>query len=43
MASVQQKFHQAEAALLETIDFVPSEYDNYVFLTQPLQRCRSDA
>ena len=33
MAAMQQKFQQAEAALLETIAFVPAEYDNYVFLT----------
>ena len=33
MATVQQTFQQAEAALLETIAFVPAEYDNYVFLT----------
>jgi hypothetical protein len=33
MAGVQMKFQEAEAALLETIAFVPSEYDNYVFLS----------
>jgi tetratricopeptide (TPR) repeat protein len=33
MAAVQMKFQQAEAALLETIAFVPPEYDNYVFLS----------
>jgi putative inorganic carbon (HCO3(-)) transporter len=33
MAGVQMKFQQAEAALLETIAFVPNEYDNYVFLS----------
>ena len=30
---VQPKFQQAEAALLDTIAFVPAEYDNYVFLS----------
>ena len=33
MAAMQQKFQEAEAALLETIAFVPAEYDNYVFLS----------
>jgi tetratricopeptide (TPR) repeat protein len=33
MAGVQLSFQEAEAALLETIAFVPSEYDNYVFLS----------
>ena len=33
MAAMQQKLQEAEAALLETIAFVPAEYDNYVFLT----------
>ena len=30
---MQQKFNDAEAALLATIRFVPDEYDNYVFIT----------
>ncbi|MCL2503930.1 MAG: O-antigen ligase family protein [Coriobacteriia bacterium] len=29
----KELFAQAEAAFLETIDFVPPEYDNYVFLS----------
>ncbi len=33
LSDAQQRFQQAEAALLETIAFVPSEYDNYVFLS----------
>ena len=33
MAGVQAKFQEAEAALIAAISFVPSEYDNYVFLT----------
>ena len=33
MAAMQLKFQQAEAALLDTIAFVPAEYDNYVFLS----------
>jgi putative inorganic carbon (HCO3(-)) transporter len=33
LANVQTKLQQAEAALLETIAFVPAEYDNYVFLS----------
>ena len=32
-AQFKTKFLQAEAALLDTIEFVPAEYDNYVFLT----------
>ncbi len=31
--ALQLKFQQAEAALLDTIAFVPAEYDNYVFLS----------
>jgi len=33
MTAVQMKFQEAEAALKDAIAFVPSEYDNYVFLT----------
>jgi len=33
MSAVQMKFREAEAALIDAINFVPSEYDNYVFLT----------
>jgi len=31
-AVAQAQFDKAEAALLDVIDFVPSEYDNYVFI-----------
>jgi hypothetical protein len=33
MSAAQMKFQEAEAALRAAIDFVPSEFDNYVFLT----------
>ena len=33
MAAMRLKFQQAEAALRDTIAFVPAEYDNYVFLS----------
>ncbi len=32
MQQAQQAFTAAETAMLKTIDFVPTEYDNYVFL-----------
>ncbi|MDH4140315.1 MAG: hypothetical protein OEV43_07055, partial [Coriobacteriia bacterium] len=32
-AQALRYFNKAETALVETIDFVPSEYDNYVFAT----------
>ncbi len=33
VAQAQQVFELAEESLLDTIEFVPNEYDNYVFLT----------
>jgi len=33
MAAIRNSFARAESSLLDTIAFVPSEYDNYVFLS----------